>query len=403
MRMKVWTGKPAGTTEAPPSKSMAHRLLICAALAEGRSVIHHVDASEDILATSDCLQALGAKLEWNGSTVTVTGCDPRSSMPGEMRCRESGSTLRFMIPIVWLSGREAVFRGSEKLMSRPLSVYEAIAGDQELLFRQEPDGLRIGGALLPGTFEIPGNISSQFISGLMFALPLMEEDSRIRILPPVESRSYLDLTLQALNDFSVRTKWEEADTLLIPGGSRYLPMETAVEGDYSNAAYLEILNDAGGAVRLTGLRAESLQGDRVYSQYLAEIRRGRAELDVTDCPDLAPALMAAGAMHYGVRLTGTRRLRLKESDRGAAMTEELAKFGIAAANGENEIIVPGGELHEPAEALSGHNDHRIVMALAALCVKTGGIIDGAEAVRKSFPDYWDRLAKMGIKAESETA
>ena len=344
-----------------------------------------VSASEDILATSDCLQAMGANLSWKGDTVTVTGCDPRQTMPGEMCCRESGSTLRFMIPLAWLSGRETIFRGSEKLMSRPLEVYEEIAREQDMMFTREPGGLRVRGPLWPGTFEVPGNISSQFISGLLLALPFAGEQSRIRIMPPVESRSYLDLTLQALNN----------------AGSAYRPQEAVVEGDYSNAAYLEILNDAGGEVRLTGLRPDSLQGDRVYGSYLEAIRAGTPELDVTDCPDLAPALMAAAAMHQGVRLTGTRRLRLKESDRGAVMTGERAKFGIRVENGENEIAVQGGNIQTPVKILSSHNDHRIAMALAAMCVKTGGTMDGAEAVRKSLPDFWDRLRTLGVAVNSD--
>ena len=401
MKVRIQPGAPRGEMEAPPSKSMAHRMLICAALAEGRSVIRHVDASEDILATSDCLQALGANLSWRGDTVTVTGCDPRQTMPGEMCCRESGSTLRFMIPLAWLSGRETIFRGSEKLMSRPLEVYEEIAREQDMMFTREPGGLRVRGPLWPGTFEVPGNISSQFISGLLFALPFAGEQSRIRIMPPVESRSYLDLTLQALNNAGVKAAWEDTETLTIPAGSAYRPLEAAVEGDYSNAAYLEILNDAGGEVRLTGLRPASLQGDRVYGSYLEAIRAGTPELDVTDCPDLAPALMAAAAMHQGVRLTGTRRLRLKESDRGTVMTEEMAKFGIRVEKGENEITVHGGNIQTPVKILSSHNDHRIAMALAAMCVKTGGTMDGAEAVRKSLPDFWDRLRTLGVAVNSD--
>ena len=360
-------------------------------------MIRGVDPSEDVLATSDCLRAMGAELNMAGSDVTVRGCDPRKTGAAELRCRESGSTLRFMIPPALLSGTEKRLTGSEKLMSRPLSVYEEICGEQEIAFRRENGSLCLRGTLLPGSYEIPGNISSQFISGLLFALPLTEEDSVIRILPPVESRSYLNMTVQALRDFGITVTWDGPETLRIPGGQAYQPRETTVEGDYSNAAYLEILNDAGGEVTLTGLLDDSLQGDRVYGDYLRKIREGAPELDVSDCPDLAPALIAASALHHGVRLTGTRRLRLKESDRGAAMTEEMAKFGVRLENRENEIIVPDGNIHCPTEALTGHNDHRIVMALAALCVKTGGEIDGAEAVRKSLPDYWERLKGTGIR------
>ena len=383
--------------KAPPSKSMAHRLLICAGFAEGQSVIRGVDPSEDALATMDCLRALGAEVRFEAGDVTVTGCDPRKAGNAVLRCRESGSTLRFLIPPALLSGAEMRMEGSEKLLGRPLSVYEDICREQGILFSREAGGIRLRGRILPGRYEIPGDISSQFISGLMFALPLAGEDSRIRILPPVESRSYLDMTVQALADFGAEAAWEGPEVLRIPGGQRFRPREMTVEGDYSNAAFLEILNDAGGEVTLTGLRADSLQGDRVYGEYLRKIREGTPELDVTDCPDLAPALIAAAAMHHGALLTGTRRLRLKESDRGAAMTEEMAKFGVTLENGENSIRIPDVAPRRPEAPLDGHNDHRIVMALAAVCARTGGEINGAEAVRKSLPDYWRRVEEAGLR------
>ena len=400
MRAVIHPGIPRGQTEAPPSKSMAHRLLICAGFAEGESVIRHVDASEDILATADCLRALGAEVRIEEGTVFIRGCDPRKAGEAMLACRESGSTLRFMIPAALLCGKEIRFDGSERLMSRPLTVYEEICAERGMIFARENGGLRVHGTLTAGTYTVRGDISSQFISGLMFALPLTGTDSRIEILPPLESRSYLDLTMQALRDSGIEAEWDGEYALKIPAGT-YRAREATVEGDYSNAAYLDILNDAGGEVELTGLRADSLQGDRVYSRYLAEIRKGTPELDVTDCPDLAPALIAAAALHNGAKLTGTRRLRLKESDRCEAMREEMAKFGVILENKENEILIPGQTPETPAEPLDSHNDHRIVMALAAVCVKTGGVLDGAEAVRKSLPDYWDRLAGLGIQAEVE--
>ena len=376
---------------------MAHRLLICAGLADGESEIRGIDPSEDVLATSDCLRALGAGLRTEGRNARVTGCDPRAAGQATFPCRESGSTLRFMIPLALLGGAEIILTGSEKLMSRPLSVYAAICRERGFLFEQGKDFLRVRGRLAAGEYSVPGDISSQFISGLLFALPLTPGDSAIHILQPAESRSYLNMTLQTLQDFGVRASWDGPETIRIPGRQAYQPRTAEVEGDHSNAAYLEILNDAGGDVRLTGLRTDSLQGDRVYGDYLQQIREGTPELDVTDCPDLAPALIAAAALRNGAKLTGTRRLRLKESDRGAAMAEEMAKFGVRLMNGENEIVISRGEPHRPSEALSSHNDHRIAMALAAVCARTGGEIDGAEAVRKSFPDYWERLKKLGIR------
>ena len=399
MKAVIHPGTPRGETPAPPSKSMAHRRLICAGLAAGKSVIRRVDPSEDILATADCLRALGAGLEAEGDTVAVTGCDPRKAAGARLECRESGSTLRFMIPLALLSGQEMEFTGSEKLFSRPLSVYEELCRARGFRFEPGPGRLKVCGKLASGVYEVPGNISSQFISGLLFALPLAEGDSEIRITGAVESRPYLDLTLQALNDAGVAAAWEGGNVLRVPGGSAYRAGETAVEGDYSNAAFLELLNFAGGRVNVTGLRPDSLQGDRVYREYFEKIRQGTPVLDVTDCPDLAPALIAAAAMSHGAYLTGTRRLKIKESDRGAAMAEEMAKFGVNLTLEENAIRVPAGSLRTPAQPLSGHNDHRIVMALTAVCLKTGGEITDARAVRKSLPDYWSRIAALGARAE----
>ena len=395
MIVTIHPGTARGKIQAPPSKSMAHRRLICAALSGGESVIRGVDRSEDILATADCLQALGASLSWEGDTVRVRGTDPRHSASAVLRCRESGSTLRFMIPLCLLSGNPMRLEGSETLLSRPLSVYEDLCRSRSLTLERE-NGLLVRGPLTPGDFEIPGNISSQFVTGLLFALPLLPGPSRIRLVPPVESRSYLSLTLQALQSAGVTVRLPDENTFEIPGNDRYLPQDMAVEGDYSNAAFPEALNLLGGEVTVTGLAEDSLQGDRVFRDYFARLQAGTAELDLADCPDLAPVLFAVSALCHGAVFTGTRRLRFKESDRGVAMAQEMAKFGIALALEENRIAVPAAAFHAPSEPLDSHNDHRIAMALSLLCTRTGGEIRGAEAVRKSFPDYWDRLRSLGI-------
>ena len=396
MRAIIRPGTARGTVAAPPSKSMAHRLLICATLAEGESVVRDVDPSEDILATADCLTALGASLSWEGSAVRVRGCNPRKASPAVLRCRESGSTLRFMIPLCLLSGSTMRLEGSETLLSRPLSVYEDLCREQGFLLRRENGGLLVQGQLTPGEYTLPGSISSQFITGLLFALPLLPGGSRIRLVPPVESRSYLSLTLQALNDAGISIRWEDEYTLSVPGNAAYRAQDTEVEGDYSNAAFFEALNCAGGAVTVTDLREDSLQGDRVYREYFPRLAAGPAEPDLADCPDLAPVFIAAAALCHGAVFTGTRRLRFKESDRGTAMAQEMAKFGVNLILEENRITVPAAPLRTPAEPLDSHNDHRIAMALSLLCTRTGGEIRGAEAVRKSFPDYWDKLRSLGI-------
>ena len=399
MNVLIRPGAARGTVAAPPSKSQAHRLLICAALADGESTVRGVDRSEDILATADCLAALGASLTWEGNTVRIRGCDPRKSGPAVLRCRESGSTLRFMIPLCLLSGNPMRLEGSETLLSRPLSVYEDLCREQGLALRRESAGLLAEGCLAPGEYTVPGGISSQFITGLLFALPLLPADNRIQLIPPVESRSYLSLTLQALHDAGVMVSWTDENTLLIPENAVYRPLDTKVEGDYSNAAFFEALNCAGGNVTVTGLRPDSLQGDRVYREFFPRLSAENAELDLADCPDLAPVLFAAAALGRGASFTGTRRLRFKESDRGAAMAQELAKFGVQLISEENRITVPAAALRAPSEPLDSHNDHRIAMALSLLCTRTGGEIRGAEAVRKSFPDYWDRLRSLGIEIE----
>ena len=381
MNVVIQPGTARGSVAAPPSKSMAHRLLICAALAEGESLVRGVDPSQDILATADCLTALGASLTWEGDAIRVRGCDPRKAASAVLRCRESGSTLRFMIPLCLLSGQAMRLEGSETLLSRPLSVYEDLCRDQGLLLEHAEGGLRVQGCLTAGEYTVSGSISSQFISGLLFALPLLPGNSRIRLLPPVESRSYLDLTLQALRDAGVPVSWSDEYTLEIPGNSRFHAGETVVEGDYSNAAFFEAFNCAGGSVAVTGLRPDSLQGDRVYRDFFPLLAKGPAELDLTDCPDLAPVLFVTAALCHGAVFTGTRRLRFKE----------------------NWIAVPAGVPHAPSEPLDSHNDHRIAMALSLLCARTGGEIRGAEAVRKSFPDYWDRLRSLGINVSVQNA
>ena len=402
MKAIISPGAARGSVAAPPSKSMAHRLLICAGLADGESVVEGVDPSEDILATVDCLEALGASVRLEGSTAYVRGCDPRNAGPAVLRCRESGSTLRFMIPLCLLSGRPMRLEGSPTLLSRPLSVYETICRERGLLLEKREGALTAEGVLPPGDYSLPGDISSQFVTGLLFAMPLLPGDSALRLIPPVESRSYLNLTVAALSSAGIRPEMPDENTFLVSGNSGYRPGTAVVEGDYSNAAFFLAMNCTGGSVTVSGLNPASLQGDRICEEYLPRLQAGPGTLDISDCPDLAPVLFTVAALCRGAVFTGTRRLRLKESDRGAAMAEELAKFGVMLRTEENRITVPTGKPHAPDAPLSSHNDHRIAMALSLLCAVTGGEIHGAEAVRKSFPDYWDRLRSLGIPVSLES-
>lgn len=394
MTVTFLPSKPRGSVEAPPSKSMAHRLLLCAGLAIGEKTVHGVAPSEDILATVDCLRALGVTCVLRGGDAILTGYTPHCGAEGAvLPCRESASTLRFFLPLC-LFGPPITLTGSARLLARPLDVYRQLCERQGIRFAQTDTSVTVRGALSPGQFRLPGDVSSQFVSGLLFALPGLDGDSVVRLRPPVVSRSYINMTMAALRAFGVETRWTDRETIAVPGRQYYaFRPDVTVEGDWSNAAPFLALG-----VEVTGLDADSLQGDRVCTEFFRLLDAGRATLDLTDCPDLAPVLMAYAAMRRGGTFTGTHRLRFKESDRGAAMAQELAKFGVDVAVGWDEITVEGG-LRAPSETLDGHGDHRVVMALSVLCARTGGTIAGAEAVRKSFPDFFEKLRLAGVRLE----
>lgn len=402
MRVTIQPGRAVGTVAAPPSKSMAHRLLICAALSEGVSHIRGISINEDICATLDCLRALGAECTLQEDTATVKGVNiftVRSA--GKLCCRESGSTLRFLIPPALLSSTDITFTGAESLFSRPLSVYENLSHTNGFSFEKDSCSLKVGGHLKPAIFSVPGDVSSQFISGLLFALPLLDGDSAILISPPLESRPYIDLTLQALRSFGICAQWVDECTLHIPGNQRYRATDISVEGDWSGAAFFAALNALGAAVQITGLNPDSLQGDRICQQHLKALQEGCPEIDLSQCPDLGPILFAVAAAKNGARFTGIHRLRLKESDRITAMAQEFSAFGVEVTVSENAVVINAKSFHKPDRILRGHNDHRIVMALSILLTLTGGQITDAQAVRKSFPDFFDRLADLGITLQQE--
>ncbi len=400
--------KPArlkGIIQAPPSKSMGHRMMICAALANGISHIEGISDSEDMHATLDALTALGVSCTKKGSAVEIRGTDLRKAKPAaSLACRESGSTLRFMIPLCMVSDEAAAkdehftLTGSPRLMERPQSVYEEICVKQKLTFIRKDGAIEVGGKLSAGVYEIAGNISSQFITGLLFTLPLLDSDSILSISEPIESRSYIDMTIAALALFGIRVNWSDHHTISIAGNQQYTPADISVEGDYSNTAFFEALPCLGHDVSVTGLNENSLQGDRIYRTIFPQIASGCPTVHIGDCPDLGPIFMALAAAKHGITLTGTKRLKIKESDRGTAMAAELAKFGVRAELEEDTIRVIPEAFHAPDELLHGHNDHRIVMALATLLTVTGGRIDDAQAVSKSLPDYFTLLNSLGAEA-----
>ncbi len=401
MNIKIEKSLLKGEITAPPSKSMAHRLLICAGLSEGESTINNIAFSEDILATLDCLREMGAEIETGESIVKIKGVSPLSITESKSFCaRESGSTLRFFIPLALLSECEHSFTGYGRLMERPMEVYEKLCKEKELYFLQSVGKISVKGRLVSGDYTLRGDVSSQFISGLLFALPFCAGDSRIHLTGKTESRSYINMTLSAMNSFGVKADWEDNSTLYIKGSQKYLSGNFNVEGDCSNAAFLDAFEYLGSDVKVRGISKTTLQGDRVYKEYFKALSDGTPVLDVSDCPDLAPVLMTLASTLNGAVLTGTARLRIKESDRGTVMKEELSKLGADIEIKENEIIIRKSPLHKSTTILCGHNDHRVVMALSVILSVLGGEIEGVEAVRKSYPDFFDRLSEIGLEAKT---
>lgn len=416
--MDVVIGKSTahGTVTTPPSKSYAHRLLIGAALSRGTSTIENVCLSDDIRATLDCAQTLGAAVSFAETpvpqTVRVCGTGGKLLRGEEFFCRESGSTLRFFLPLALCalsenpranaaSSGKAIFRCSPRLAERGIGVYEEAlknAASFEKITENGNGAITVSGTLLPGKYTIRGNVSSQFATGLLFALPLLPENSELEILPPAESESYIAVTADVLKKFGVCIEKTAQNTWFIGGNQHFSSGIFRTEGDESNAAFLKALNALGGNVIVTGLNKNSLQGDKICDTLFKQLSAGYTEADLKNCPDLAPILFAVAAAKHGARFSGTRRLKIKESDRAEAMREELAKFGAAVTVAENEVTVlpPPCGLHAPESVLSSHDDHRIAMALSLLCTITGGTISGAEAVRKSYPDFFSVLSSLGV-------
>ena len=391
MRVTIGKGRAEGSVFAPTSKSMAHRLLICAGLSEGRSVIHGVSECEDVLATIDCLRAFGIECKRDGDTVTVIG--------GKDLVKQAPRDN--LLPVALLSGGDATLCGAQGLMQRPMGVYEEICAERGLKYEKNDGNITVRGPITAGEYKVVGNISSQFISGLIFALTLADGDSVISITQPIESRSYINLTISALKEFGVEVIWRDDRTLHIKGNQKYLAHEATVEGDYSNAAFLDALNVLGGSVDVLGLKEDSIQGDKVYRSLYRMLCKGTPTIHIGDCPDLGPVLFALAAVRNGAVFSGTRRLKIKESDRSGTMAEELKKFGTSVTVYDDSVVVYPADFHAPASPLCGHNDHRIVMALSILLTSTGGCIEGAEAVKKSFPDFFKALASLGIGLTTE--
>lgn len=422
MRATLYKSSLNGVMQVPPSKSMAHRLLICAALAQGTSRVNNLQPSQDILVTQQILRNLGAEVTvTDGRAVVKGGVFPPAQPKEPLLCGESGSTLRFIIPLASFCSQPVRLTGAPRLFARPLKPYADIFAGQNKQFMPDETGLTLQGPLQAGVFELPGNVSSQFISGLLFVLPLLPQSSSIRLTPPVESRSYIELTRQAQALFGVQSNWKTENELHIPGGQQYTAANTRVEGDWSQAVVPAVLGAVCGNVAVQGLLQNSAQGDRILQDIMrhsgAQVLWQKdvcttsyppagslmaRQIDLADCPDLAPVLSAFAVFCKGTtRFVNAGRLRIKESDRIAAMQQELQKMGVTVHAGEDWYEVEGTPHLQDNALVEGHNDHRIVMALAvaALC---GGVqlsIQGAEAVNKSWPTFFEDITALGAKVK----
>ena len=416
MKATVYPGKCSGKVVIPPSKSMAHRAIICASLADGISTISNVAFSDDIIATIGAMKALGATIEENGDTLTITGINSSiSNVSNEVDAHESGSTLRFIIPIFSLSNQRITFKGRNRLLYRPQGIYKTMFEDQGLFFSQDTSELVIEGALKPQTYTIDGSISSQFISGLLFTLPLLDGDSTIKILPPFESESYVNLTIELLSLFGIVINRIDELTYVVKGNQKYKANSYRVEGDYSQLAFHAVLAALNNDLELDGISHNSLQGDKAIIDILKEcgvnieetptgyvIHKSNIDsttVDLADCPDLGPILCVLGCFADEFHITNCNRLRIKESDRIAAMENALRPVGSNIASDTNNITIMKNAPYHGNVTVDGAKDHRIVMSMSVMAtlLDTPLTITNAEAINKSYPNFFEDIQKLGIE------
>lgn len=432
MNLKLTPTKLKGAITPPPSKSQAHRLIIAAALTEGQSVISNVAFSQDIEATLNCMKALGAQVSVEDSTLTITGVGSRRMFANpapHLDCGESGSTLRFLIPVALALAGQSSFTGRGRLMERPQKPYFDLFDEKGITYEQKDGVLTAKGTLASGEYKLPGDVSSQFVTGLLYTLPLLEGDSVIKITTKLESLDYVAMTLDALKQFGIQVKNENWHIFRIPGGQTYHPQNLAVEADWSQAGFWYAAQGIGNDIEITGMNPKSIQGDRIMDSWARMMRNERPKggvtvpvyaqcegeapptsvempvnsgysvsLDVSHSPDLVPPLAAWGALMNGaLYIKNAARLRIKESDRLATVTDVLNALGAKVIEGEDNLAILGQPSLPGGVTVSAHNDHRIAMmaAVAATCCQQPIVITGAQCVAKSYPNFWEEYVRLG--------
>lgn len=391
MDIKILPGKLSGSVRAIPSKSQGHRLLICAAFADKPTLLHCPQTNRDMEATADCLRSLGAEIrrEDSGYVITPLSCPPKKAL---LNCRDSGSTLRFLLPVAAALGVEATFQMEGRLPQRPLSpLWEELERMGAVLSRPTADTILCQGRLVPGAYQIDGSVSSQFISGLLFACALLPGVSTVTLTGKVESKPYIQMTQQAMARFGQSTE----DFTVSGGTPFYSPGQITVEGDWSNAAFFLAAKQLGNAVRVENLSMDSSQGDRAVLPLLQALAEESITISAADIPDLVPILSVAAACFQGAVFTGIHRLRLKESDRVASVIAMLRSLGGQAEATDDTLTVYGTGL--TGGTVDACNDHRIAMsaAIAATRCTESVTILGADCVQKSYPHFFDEYRRLG--------
>ena len=384
MDIRITPQKLLGAVTPPASKSMAHRAVLAMALASETGTLSNLSDSQDIQATKRCVESLKAPR-------------PDGELPF-LDCGESGSTLRFLIPIALAVSGGGVFTGHGRLMERPQGPYFDIFKEKGIFYEQKDGVLTVQGTLTPGVYRLPGNVSSQFVTGLLYALPLLPGDSTIEITTPLESSGYVDMTLNMLEKFGISVENRNYESFRVPGNQAYQARNIVVEADWSQAGFWYAANFLDNHVSIQGLNADSTQGDRVMASLYRKLAKpGDVDIDVSGCPDLLPPLAVMAAVRNGTtHFINAARLRIKESDRLATTAALLNRLGSSAEDGPDSLTVRGIPSFSGG-TVDGANDHRIVMAAAIAATRADAplTILGAEAVNKSYPSFWDDYKRLG--------
>ena len=420
MKLELIPSKLHGDVMIPPSKSLAHRAIIAGSLADGKSVITNLNFSNDITVTTQAMKDLGVEIEVFNDYEIIHGNGKLTRVEKIINCGESGSTIRFMIPISLLADGEVTFVGEGRLTSRPLGVFHNIFDRQGIKYSRgvEELPLTIDGKLKSGRFEVRGDISSQFITGLLYTLPKLDGDSEIIITTNLESKGYIDLTLDVLDRFGIKIINENHKIFIVPGNQGYRAHDYRVEGDFSQVAFWLVAGFLNNGMNCLGMNPDSLQGDREIIKILKDMdgdltidkgiisiagkKSTGATIDLSQCPDLGPIVTVLASLSEGTtRIINAGRLRIKESDRITSMTTELNKLGAQIVETEDGMIIEGVKNLRGGVEVDAWNDHRVAMALAiasSRCEKTI-TLTGADSVKKSYPNFWKDFEKLGGKIQ----